>query len=152
MEVSSELPEAALLVTHTHTGQQLMLQRRIWYSWLIRRGEVTQQQEEEEQEEQEEEGEEERRHGRWVLTLSSGWGAGSRARQQVLSASFLLSLLLLLPPTKFDGFQEHLLWICEFVEGGDICWASKKVSSQVIAKHKLQPAGALRCFLLFNSY
>ena len=92
MEVSSELPEAALLVTHTHTGQQLMLQRRIWYSWLIRRGEVTQQQEEEE----EEEGEEERRHGRWVLTLSSGWGAGSRARQQVLSASFLLSLLLLL--------------------------------------------------------
>ena len=119
VEVSSELPEAALLVTHTHTGQQLMLQRRIWYSWLIRRGEVTQQQEEEE----EEEGEEERRHGRWVLTLSSGWGAGSRARQQVLSASFLLSLL---QTTKFDGVQEHLLWICEFVEGGDICWASKK--------------------------
>ena len=118
MEVSSELPEAALLVTHTHTGQQLMLQRRIWYSWLIRRGEVTQQQEEEEQEEQEEEGEEERRHGRWVLTLSSGWGAGSRARQQVLSASSLLSLL---PPAKFDGVQEHLLWICEFVEGCDIC-------------------------------
>ena len=69
------------------------------------------------QQQQQQEEEEERRHGRWVGALSSGWGAGSRARQhQVLSASSLLSLLL--PPTKFDGLQEYLLQICEFLEEG----------------------------------
>ena len=61
---------------------------------------------------EEEEEKEERRHGRWVGTLSSGWGTGSRARhrrQQVHSASFLLSLLL---PTKSSRIS---LGICEFV-------------------------------------